>query len=185
MEILIIGGIIVALMVVVSTRIKKNAAKAFEPETIRMDEFSIEKPEGFLYPLHDEPEFPFEAYSKLYGERSTRNIWRARARLRIHEGRKLASLLAEIRQGGEDELSREGPYKTHGGERVLELHTDRTLDEVDYLIFRKFTVLPEAGKTYELRITMLRDYADEYRERAQAMMAGFSVNRTDKQSNPL
>ena len=43
MEILIIGGILVIIMAAVSTAIKKNAATAYEAETIEKEEFSIEK----------------------------------------------------------------------------------------------------------------------------------------------
>ena len=51
MEILIPGLILVGLMVWVSTRIKRNAAKAFEREEIETAEFSLTKPEGFLAPV--------------------------------------------------------------------------------------------------------------------------------------
>ena len=51
-------------MVWASTRIKKNAAAAFDPETIENDEFVIQKPEGFLHNLNGDPKYLFEAYSK-------------------------------------------------------------------------------------------------------------------------
>ncbi|MBK8466069.1 MAG: hypothetical protein IPL32_09570 [Chloracidobacterium sp.] len=64
MELLIPGLLLVAFMVWASTRIKKNAAAAFDPETIETDEFSIQKPEGFLHNLNGDPKYIFEAYSK-------------------------------------------------------------------------------------------------------------------------
>jgi len=64
MELLIPGLLLVALMVYASTRIKKMAAEAYEAETIETDEFSIQKPEGFLHNLNGDPKFIFEAYSK-------------------------------------------------------------------------------------------------------------------------
>lgn len=68
MEILIVGLIVVALMVYASTRIKRNAAAAFESETIETDEFVIKKPEGFLHNLNGDPAFIFETYSKGFSE---------------------------------------------------------------------------------------------------------------------
>ncbi len=64
MELLIPGLLLVAFMVWASTRIKKNAAAAFDSEAIETDEFIIEKPEGFLHNLNGDPKYIFEAYSK-------------------------------------------------------------------------------------------------------------------------
>ena len=64
MELLIPGLLLVGFMVWASTRIKKNAAAAFDPETIETDEFIIQKPEGFLHNLNGDPKYIFEAYSK-------------------------------------------------------------------------------------------------------------------------
>ena len=68
MELLIPGLILVALMVYASTRIKKTAAAAFDPETIETGEFVIQKPEGFLHNLNGDPKYIFEAYSKEYSK---------------------------------------------------------------------------------------------------------------------
>jgi hypothetical protein len=65
MEIWIIGGAIVALMIYVSTRIKRSAATAYEREIVETAEFSIVKPEGFINPI--ESKFAFEAYTKDFG----------------------------------------------------------------------------------------------------------------------
>jgi hypothetical protein len=64
MELLIPGLLLVAFMVWASTRIKKTAAAAFDPETIETGEFIIQKPEGFLHNLNGDPKYIFEAYSK-------------------------------------------------------------------------------------------------------------------------
>ena len=68
MEILIPGLILVALMVYASTRIKRNAAAAFEAETIESDEFVIQKPAEFLHNLNGDPRYVFEAYSRDFSE---------------------------------------------------------------------------------------------------------------------
>ncbi len=66
MEIWIIGGIIVALMIYASTKIKRLAASAFEREEIDAGDFAIIKPEGFICPV--ETPYPFEAHTKEFGE---------------------------------------------------------------------------------------------------------------------
>ena len=67
MELLIPGLILVALMVWASTRIKKNAAAAFDAEVIETESFSIRKPEGFLHVLNDDSGLAFRSYSKDFG----------------------------------------------------------------------------------------------------------------------
>src|SRR6185436_16743158 len=66
MEILIPGLALVALMVYVSTRIKRSAAKAFDQEVVETDEFTITKPEGLFIPT-DATDLAFAAYSKDFG----------------------------------------------------------------------------------------------------------------------
>jgi hypothetical protein len=66
MEIWIVGGIIVALMIYASTKIKRLAADAYAREEIETDAFVIVKPEGFISPV--ETPYAFEARSKEFGE---------------------------------------------------------------------------------------------------------------------
>jgi hypothetical protein len=173
MEILIIGGIVVALMVYVSTRIKRSAAAAFEPELIEKEDFTVEKPEGFLFPLREPPDFPFEAYSKLFGERSSRNTWRARARLRIHEGLVLDGLLSEARS--DETFTSNEVSKTTSSRRELHSRSDRTDDEVTFAVYRRIVECADLGKTYEFRATMLSDHEEEYASRAREMLASLRV----------
>ena len=67
MELLIPGLILVAIMVWASTRIKRNAAAAFDAERVETNDFIIEKPEGFLHVLNDTTGLLFRAYSKEFG----------------------------------------------------------------------------------------------------------------------
>ena len=68
MEILIIGGLLVALMAYLSTKIKKEAKRAYEQEVIETEGFKIVKPVDFIIPLKKASEYAFEAYSKDFGE---------------------------------------------------------------------------------------------------------------------
>lgn len=176
MEIFIIGIIVVIIMVVVSTKIKKDAARAFEAEMIEKEDFKIEKPEGFLYPLRDKTDFPFEAYSKFYGERSTRNIWRARTRLRISEGLNLQKLIKEIKNGEEKFISEKEFLDIPKSQKGIILRTEKTEeDEVSYKVLRKIIQSKKHNKTYELRTTILEPYGEEYTDKACEMMESFNV----------
>lgn len=83
MEIWIVGGIIVALMIYASTKIKKLSAQAYEREIIETNEFSIIKPEGFLNPV--ESKFAFEAYTKDFGTDEAEEIRQAHVALTIKD----------------------------------------------------------------------------------------------------
>ena len=174
MEILIIGGILVIVMVIVSTKIKKNAAAAYEPEFVKNDDFEIHKPEGFLYPLREIPDFPFEAYSKLYGDKITRNIWRARVRLRISDGKKLDELVTHAKKE-EDFISEKVFDDIPENQRGIILRTGKIEDEIEYKLFRKIIEDSKENKTYELRTTHLEPYSQEYVDRTCEMMASFVV----------
>ena len=80
MEIFIVGVMVVALMVYVSTRIKKSAAQAYEPETIDAEDFTINKPAGFINPVNDDSAFVFEAFTKDFGTDEAKDFRQARAR---------------------------------------------------------------------------------------------------------
>lgn len=173
--IVIIGLIIVALMVITSTKIKRAAAAAYEAETVDNEEFRIEKANGFLYPLRDKPDFPFEAYSKVYGERRTRNIWRARIRLRISDGLNFRKLVKEIKNGDEIFISQKNFDDVPEGQKGTIIRTEKTESEVNYKILRKIVQSNHNGNTYELRTTILEPFGDEYNEKACEMMASFEV----------
>jgi len=169
MEIWIIGGILVVLMVIISTRIKKAAARAFEREVIETEDFTVVKPNGFLHPLREPAEFPFEAYSKEFGERSTRNIWRARARLRMYTDRSAKDILSAAGNEESVELTEEGE------ENITLALSRNTIDETGYVIRRKVVEDLSSGATWELKVTTIEPYDDEFAERAGILLESFEL----------
>ncbi len=163
------------IMVIVSTKIKKSAATAFEPELIEREEFRIRKPAGFLHPLRDPPDFPFEAYSKDYGEKETRNIWRARTRLRIFENVELKDFVKKIKRSDESVESTKELTDLPGAQKGVILRSKKTEDETDYKILRKIIATNPNKKIYELKTTILEPYGDEYTDLACEMMREFVV----------
>ena len=175
MEILILGLILVAAMVIVSTKIKRASAAAYQHEAIDKDEFRLQKPEGFLYPLIAETEFEYEAYSKTYGDRGTRNIWRARTRLRVTDGLNIRKIISEIKKSGETSLSEKVLNDLPDGQIGSIVRTDKEVDEVDYKVFRKIIADKSRKKTYELRSTVLCPFEEDLTDIICAMMHSFEV----------
>src|SRR5713226_4104201 len=100
MELLIPGLILVALMVYASTRIKKTAAVAFEPETIETDDFIIQKPDGFLNKINRDVQFEFEAYSKEFGGPGAEDFRQGTAHLRVYDGISTDQVVANLSNAG-------------------------------------------------------------------------------------
>lgn len=175
MEILIIGLLLVAAMVIVSTRIKRAAARAYEPETIEKEDFRIEKPSGFLYPLNSDSEFAFEAYSKEYGDKQTRNIWRARARLRVTEGLNIRKIINELESQNEKLISEKVLDDLPAWQIGSIVRTEKQDDEIEFKVFRKILANKRSNRTYELRTTILCPYDAELTETACLLMEGFEL----------
>lgn len=155
MEILIPGLIVVALMVYISTRIKRKAASAFEAETIETDEFVIQKPEGFLHNLNAKPSNIFEAYSKDFGKEHP-EVRIGEISLRKSSGQTLDAVVAELAADGtitEDftEVLGERSY------RIVEVR--RSHDSIESESSYK---LAEAhGGVYRLEVKALKANSDD------------------------
>ena len=172
--ILALGLLLVATMVIVSTKIKRAAAEAYEPETVDKEEFRVEKPAGFLYPLNAKTEFAYEAYSKTYGDRGTRNIWRARTRLRESEGLNVRRIIDEASKS-ESDLSEKRLEDLPKQQIGSILRSNKEDDEVFYRVFRKIIGDKKRNKTWELKTTVLGPFEEEYTEIVCEMMKSFEV----------
>ncbi|MDQ3800557.1 MAG: hypothetical protein M3384_13995 [Acidobacteriota bacterium] len=146
MEILILGVILVALMAYVSTRIKKSAAQAFERESIETEDFRLVKPEGFLSVVVDaNSEYAFEAYSKDFGAGDAAEYRKATVKI----------------------------YKNPGRNKRLSGETEKTEKGVTIQTLRK--TLKNNKKSFELEISVLKDYRDEYLNKINEMLNSFSL----------
>src|SRR5438309_8366475 len=94
--ILIPGLILVALMIYASTRIKRNAAAAFEPETIETDEFIIHKSDGFLNIVDGDPKYALEMYSKDFGAGDANKTRQGRLFLTFTDDTSVEVLIADV-----------------------------------------------------------------------------------------
>ena len=171
MELLIPGLILVALMVYASTRIKKTAAQAFEPETIETDEFVIEKPEGFLHVINGDPKYAFEAYSKEYGSAGAEEVRQGTARLHLlsseNAGHDLADFLgpSSVRLRDESEVVNGIKY------RITE--TKRTEKGVELSIVSKSA--EHDGRVYIFETARLAETTPEFARKIETMLHSFTL----------
>ncbi|HEX8247003.1 MAG TPA: hypothetical protein VF599_02370 [Pyrinomonadaceae bacterium] len=151
MEIFILGIILVALMAYVSTRIKKSAAQAFEREIVETEDFSLVKPEGFLSPAGGNSGYAFEAYSKDFGEDDAAEYRKATIHVRKNPER------------GENL-----PDETEKIEKGVTIQT-----------FRKILKTGESGEIYELEISVLKVYREQFFDKIKETLNSFSLKRNN------
>lgn len=174
MEILIIGLGLVALMVFVSTRIKKNSAKAFEREKIITDRYNFFKPEGYIIPVKRDSEFEMEAFSKEKGEDKAGNLNRSKAALRLYQTGDFDEICRTARARTaniiSDETAREGDLNYYF------MRGETSESGFDAEIYYKIIEDTKSGDIYQLEISILKDYLAEFSSKASAMLQSFSLN---------
>ena len=165
MEILILGLILVGLMVYASTRIKKRAAEAFEPELIETARYSLRKPEGFLHVI-DSPDHDLEAYSREFDEGDFR-LRRAKIEVDVFPQYDLDSVVEAIEQAA----SRSEPRSSSNTVSVLE--TEEEANEIRLSAVYKFVRSGE--DIYRLRFGVLAKHRAEYSDRINDTIDSFTV----------
>ena len=155
MELLIPGLLLVAFMVWASTRIKRDAAAAFEPENIEMDECSIQKPEGFLHNLNGDPKYIFEAYSKELSKVNDKFRIGTATILRI-ENSSLESVVNKMLQADDSVDHGTEMIDEHRYRHIESLKTDDEIEkEITYKLAEK------NGNVYKLEITAVKESAND------------------------
>lgn len=175
MEIWIIGIIIVALMVYVSTKVKKNAARAFEREIVETEEFCLTKPDGLMHPLREKSDFAFEAFSKSFGDGDLRNFWQVNAELLVHNGKTLKDVCERIKSSSETIVAEEILKDTPHGQRICLLEGEQIIDEVKKKVFWKVVESVSRKKVFEFRIFVLEKHLSDFIGRIEEMTESFRV----------
>lgn len=147
-------------MVWASTRIKRNAAAAFEAEHVETEEFAIDKPEGFLHVLNDDSGLAFRSYSKEFGKVGERDVRRATIEIERHRGETLDGVFNNIEAASQSIASREAYID--GGERAAATCSTQIVDGGEYEVHRK--LITRGGDVFEIRFSVLAGDAEEYSE---------------------
>lgn len=170
MEILFIGLILVALMVYASTRIKRVAAEAFDPERVETDDFIIEKPEGFLNVINRDASLEFDAYSKEFGADHAASFRAARAELRIRSGQTMKevadTLLGKLKVITDlSEIVDGRKYRVIEGESV----------EKGVGFREVYKIGEKDGRVFEMKLKMVENTDPDIIKRAELMLASFEI----------
>ena len=170
MELLIPGLILVGLMVYASTRIKRTAAEAFNPETVETDDFAIEKPEGFLNVVRHDPTLAFDAYSKNFGVNGAEEFREARAEIRVFTQRGVRDVIVAIK----DTANVVSDISEIIGERKYHvLETETTEKGIGFRNLYK--VAESGGRVFELKFTVLEQGGEELTQKVEKMVGSFTV----------
>lgn len=169
MELVIPGLILVALMIWASTRIKKNAAAAFDTEAIETDDFSLRKPEGFLHILNDDSGLPFRAYTKEFGTVGRGDVRQATAEVQIFDDENFDTRRNSIIEDSESVVSED--LYIDGGEKALIIESILIKDGGEYHAF--FKLVTRSAKVLELRVLVLSEHKDANLSKIEEMLDGF------------
>ncbi len=171
MEILIPGLVLVGLMVWASTRIKRNASRAFEREQIETPEFSLTKPEGMLS-LVDPPDgLLFSAYSKEFGTDAAGRVRKITAEVRrflyahfdeIVERAKADSISVVSEQTG-----------IISGNKCANMLLERNVDDVT--LEEHYKIIAGSEVIYQLSVAVLPEYKDDLQRGVDDMLNSFSL----------
>lgn len=171
MEILIPGLLLVALMVYASTKIKANAAAAYEQETVENDQFSIIKPEGMIIPIESKDDLLFEAFSKDFGVDEAGEVRQIAAVVRRHQGADIDNLKLSILPDNEEVPEIVGKI---GEQRTMQLEFLRYEKNVE---IRETVKLIETNDAVtELRISALTYHDDINTKKVESMLDSFRAN---------
>ena len=170
MEFLIPGLILVALMAWASTRIKRNAAAAFDAETVETDHFVVTKPEGFLHVLNDNSGLAFRAYSKEFGKIGEKEVRQATIEIEAKDG-DIDAIRKKIESESESIESFE-PY-LDGGERAAIVGSKRIEDGGEYENFSK--LVTRGGRVWECRYSVLSEHLRDHFSRMELALDSLRV----------
>ncbi len=171
MEILIPGLILVGFMVWASTRIKRNAARAFEREDIDTSDFSLIKPDGFLAVAEPPDGLLFSAYSKEFGTGEAESIRRATA-----EVIKLpAASIGDVIDGERSDASRivEESSGIVNEMKYAYVVLEESRNGVESLVYTKSYFTGDA--VVRLSATCLKEHATDFTPKLEGMLASFIV----------
>ena len=158
-------------MVYLSTKIKKSAAEAYEPENIETDEFSIRKAKGFLHPLNTDSGLPFEAYTKDFGEDEAKKIRHASVELTFHPEGNLGEVVANAKSSAENVLAEETVKQND--RKVTLIEAEELENGVGIAVFHK--IVGNGRGIYDLKIAVLEEQKDDYLRQIEEMRDSFTV----------
>lgn len=133
------------------------------------------KPAGFIHPLREDSEYAFEAYSKEFGEKYERNIWRAQAYITVSEGLVFNSVRKDIKKEDGKILSEKVLKDSADGEKICLIEKEAFNDDATFFEFRKIIESKKQEKTYNLKILVLKSFRSDFVGRVDELIGNFQL----------
>ena len=168
MELLIPGLILVALMVYASTRIKRNAAAAWEEETIETDDFTLVKPAGYLHVLNGDERYAFEAYSKEFSTVGQRDVRQATSSVTVLDAT-AGEAVNEIKNAATEITSETN--EVIGEYHYTAIETVEVRHGTDHSVFYK--IGERDGQVYKLESAAMSSASEEQCQKAASIADSF------------
>lgn len=171
----VIIGLFITVLLFVSSRIRRAANTAFEPETVETAEFKINKPEGYLNPVKSDVKNPFEAYSKEYGEQGAGRFRKSLVKMSVEQGLAFKNACLNAKENSGDVYSETILDKAPQGQRICLIEGEKTEDDINRLVFHKIVESRNQNKTYDLEVMILKANEDEFIGKASELINSFTV----------
>jgi hypothetical protein len=172
---LIFIALFIAVLLFISSRIRRAANTAFEPEVVETAEFKINKPEGYLHPLNNGSAFPFEAYSRELGEKGAGRLRKSLVKMSVSDGLNFGKTLKSVKQNADNIYSETIPENVPQGQKICLLEGYKTEDGIKRAVFHKIVESRNQNKTYDLEVSVLEANEDEYIAKASELINSFTV----------
>ena len=156
-------------MVYASTKIKRNAARAYKSETVETPDFSIMKPEGFICPVDHNEELVFAAYSKEYGRDEADGVRQASAEIRVFEDANFDEICERVKVDSVRVLSED--IGILNGVKSCIIETERVSSGVTVDAINK--VMTGNGKIYDLTATVIHEHKEDYSRKIEELLGSF------------
>ena len=164
-------------MLFISTKVRNAASAAYEPEQIKRENFEIFKPEGYLNPVEWTEQTPFEAYTRELGERAMGRMRKSLVKLTVSDGLSFDKLRKELKANAEEFVSATFDDNAPEGQKICVVETKKEDDaEITTVFFNKIVESRAEKKTFNLEISILEPYREEFEDRIRQMLYSFKVN---------
>lgn len=171
-------AVFIGILLLISTRVRKAASAAFEPEAIDKKHFKIFKPEGYLTPIDEASDYPFEAFTREVGERKAGRLRKSMVKMEIYDGLQFEEIREQTRKKFPEILSETIYDGVPEGQQICLIEArepENDEDSVNKLFFHKIIESKPNGKTYDLEIMVLEAHIEEFEARKDRLIESFQV----------
>lgn len=128
-----------------------------------------------MTPIEGNREYLFEAYSRGFGEKKTRNVWQSHALLTADSGLNFEAERENVKKSAGKILSERILENETGDGKICLIECEKTEDNIRLIEFRKIVENRARQKTYSLKISVLPPFRAHYIERINEMINSFRL----------